>query len=249
MNPDTVKIDLLHHEFIKHRDHLKWLFYHIVLGPEQCFHLKSVHLERDEWKVRYYDELIVRTFEPSSIFITLPPGISISQVIDKTQCCHLREAYACSVPSQRTPDVGTTQAGLKEQYTDATPTAHFPNGHGMNSIKRVNSHGHASPTPTSNRPAYRPPYKPRQFRGSPNTPPEGDIEMQPAPTNNNKHPEPPVMHLQASTGEHSEDVPMECVATALDPVDDDTHSSDKELQQHDDTPMVITPSPLTTTLP
>ena len=236
MNPDIVKIDLLHHEFIKHRDHLKWLFYHIVLGPEQCFHLKSVHLERDEWKVRYYDELIVRTFEPSSIFITLPPGISISQVIDKTQCCHLREAYACSVPSQKTPDVGTTQAGLKEQYTDATPTAHFPNGHGMNSIKRVNSRGHASPTPTSNRPAYRPPYKPRQSRGSPNTPPEGDIEMQPAPTNNNKHPEPPVMHLQASTGEHSEDVPMECVATALDPVDDDTHSSDKELQQHDDTP-------------
>ena len=70
MNPDTVKIDLLHHEFIKHRDHQKWLFYHIVLGPEQCFHLKSIHLERDEWKVRYYDELIIRTFEPSSIFVT-----------------------------------------------------------------------------------------------------------------------------------------------------------------------------------
>ena len=59
--------------------------------------------------------------------------------------------------------------------------------------------------------------------------------MQPAPTNNNKHPEPPEMHLQADTGEHCEDVPMECVATALDPVDDDTHSSDKELQQHDNT--------------
>ena len=110
MNPDTVKIDLLHHEFIKHRDHQKWLFYHIVLGPEQCFHLKSIHLERDEWKVRYYNELIIRTFEPSSIFVTLPPGISISQVVDKTQCCHLREAYACIAPSQRTPDVGTTKA-------------------------------------------------------------------------------------------------------------------------------------------
>ena len=103
-NPDTVKIDLLHHEFIKYRDYQKWLFYHIVLGPEQCFHLKSIHLERDEWKVRYYDELVIRTFEPSSIFVTLPPGISISQVIDKTQCCHLREAHACIVPSQRTPD-------------------------------------------------------------------------------------------------------------------------------------------------
>ena len=235
MNPGTVKIDLLHHEFIKHRDHLKWLFYHIVLGPEQCFHLKSVHFERDEWKVRYYDELIIRTFEPSSIFITLPPGISISQVLDKTQCCHLREAYACSVPSQRTPGVGTIHAGLKEQYTNATPTAHFPNGHGMNSTKSGNSHGQSSPTTTGNRPAYRPPHKPRQCRGPPNTPPEDDIEMQPAPTNDNKHPEPPGMHLQAGTGEHCEDVPMECVATALDPVDDDTHSPDKELQPQNNT--------------
>ena len=235
-NPDTVKIDLLHHEFIKHRDHQKWLFYHIVLGPEQCFHLKSIHLERDEWKVRYYDELIIRTFEPSSIFVTLPPGISISQVVDKTQCCHLREAYACTVPSQRTPDFGTTHAGLKEQYTTATPTAHFPNGHGMNSTKNVPSHGQSSPTPTGNRPTYRPPYKPRPCRGSPNTPPEGDIEMQPAPTNHCKHPEPPRAHLQASIGEHSEDVPMECVATALDPTDDNTHSLDKESQRHDNTP-------------
>ena len=41
------------------------------------------------------------------------------------------------------------------------------------------------------------------------------------------------MHLQAGTGGHCEDVPMECVATALDPVDDDTHSPDKELQPHE----------------
>ena len=117
VSPDTVKIDLLHHEFIKHRDHQKWFLYHIVLGPEQCFHLKSIHLERDEWKVQYYDELILRTFEPSSIFVTLPPGISISQVVGKMQCCHLREACVCIAPSQRTPNVGTTHAGLKEQLT------------------------------------------------------------------------------------------------------------------------------------
>ena len=65
----------------------------------------------------------------------------------------------------------------------------------------------------------------------PNIPPEGDIEMQPAPTNNSKHPEPPETHHQAAAGEHCDDVPMECVATALDPVDDDTHSSDKESRQ------------------
>ena len=52
---------------------------------------------------------------------------------------------------------------------------------------------------------------------------------------NSKHPEPPETHLQADTGEHSEDVPMECVATALDPVDDNTHSSDKDSKQDNDT--------------
>ena len=70
-------------------------------------------------------------------------------------------------------------------------------------------------------------------------PPEGDAEMQPAPTNDSKHPEPPdthpETHLQSGTGEHCEDVPMECVATALDPVDDNTHSSDKDSQQDNDT--------------
>ena len=71
-NVDTMELKLRHHDFIKPRDYHKWLFYHIILGPEQCFHLKSVHFERDEWKVRYYDELIIRTFERASIFITLP---------------------------------------------------------------------------------------------------------------------------------------------------------------------------------
>ena len=188
-NPDTVKIDLLHHEFIKHRDYQKWLFYHIVLGPEQCFHLKSIHLERDEWKVRYYDELIIRTFEPSSIFVTPPAwNFKYRRSIDKTQCCHLREAHACIVRSQRTPDASTAHAGLKEQYTNATPTANFPNGHGMNSARSVPSHGQSSPTPSGSRPTYRPPHKPRQTRGSPNMPPEDDVEMQPAPTNDSKHP-------------------------------------------------------------
>ena len=46
---------------------------------------------------------------------------------------------------------------------------------------------------------------------------------------------PPNTHLQADTGEHGEDVPMECVATALDPVDDTTHNSDKDSKQNDDT--------------
>ena len=59
--------------------------------------------------------------------------------------------------------------------------------------------------------------------------------MQPAPTNDSKHPEPLETHLQSDTGERCEDVPMECVATALDPVDDNTHSPDKDSQQDNDT--------------
>ena len=55
--------------------------------------------------------------------------------------------------------------------------------------------------------------------------------MQPAPTNHGKPPEPPETHHQAPVGEHCDDVPMECIATALDPVDDDTGSSDKESRQ------------------
>ena len=39
-NPDTVKLDLRHHEFIKYRNYHKWLFYHVILGPEQCLPLE-----------------------------------------------------------------------------------------------------------------------------------------------------------------------------------------------------------------
>ena len=65
--------------------------------------------------------------------------------------------------------------------------------------------------------------------------PEGDVEMQPVQTNDSKHPKPPETHLQSDTGENCEDVPMECVATVLDPVDDNTHNSDKDSQHDNDT--------------
>lgn len=92
---DIVELKLHHQDFLKYRDHQKWLFYHIILGSgsEQCFHFKSIHLKHEEWKIRYYDELAIRTFEQASMFIMLPPGISISQVINKYEFCYFQEAY------------------------------------------------------------------------------------------------------------------------------------------------------------
>lgn len=65
-------------EFHKYRDHEKWTFMLIVLDAEQSFTLKSVQLDQEHWKVRHCDELIIRTFEKSTIFVRLPPGVSNS---------------------------------------------------------------------------------------------------------------------------------------------------------------------------
>ena len=174
------------------------------------------------------------TFEPSSIFITLPPGISISQVIDKTECCHLREAHTCIGPSSRNPDAGAAHAGLKGQYTDGTPTNNFPNGHGMRGAKSAPTRGQSSSAPSGSRPTYCPPHRPRQARGIPSTHPESDVEMVPAQTDDTKHPKRQETHNQPATREHCEDVPMECVATVLDPEDDNTHDPARDSQHNND---------------
>ena len=233
-NPATVKLDLRHHDFIKYRDYHKWLFYHVILGPEQCFHLRSIHLERDEWKVRCYDELIIRTFEPSSIFITLPPGISISQVIDKTECYHLREAHACIEPSQRTPNVGTTHAGMKDPYANCTPTKNFSNGHGMPSTKSTPTRGQSFSTPSGTRPTYCPPSRSRQTKCAQTTHPESDVEMLPAQADDTNHPKHHGTHHQQATRERCDDVSMKCEATAIDPEDNNTQDSVKDSQHNND---------------
>ena len=40
INSDIAEIKLRHHEFLKHRDHQKWLFYYITLSPEAMFSLQ-----------------------------------------------------------------------------------------------------------------------------------------------------------------------------------------------------------------
>ena len=215
-NPDTVELELRHHEFIKYRDYHKWLFYHIILGPEQCFHLKSIHLERDEWKVRYYDELIIRTFEQASIFITLPPGISVSQVIDKTDYCHLRNAYTCTELSQLTPNVSTAHAGMKDQCSNTTPSKNFVNGNGMSHTNCTRTRGQHPSASHSKRPAYCPPSRPRQMTKAPNVSPESDIEMAPAHEKDTGNPNQNEKHHHQVADEQSEDVLMECKPTAID---------------------------------
>ena len=233
-NPDTVELELRHHDFIKYRDYHKWLFYHIILGPEQCFHLKSIHLERDEWKVRYYDELIIRTFEQASIFITLPPGISVSQVIDKTGCCHLREAYTCIEPSQRTPSVSTAHAGMKDQYVNTTPSKNFVNGCGIPSTNGTPMRGQPSSASHGKRPAYCPPLRPRQTRCMPNMPPESDVEMVPVKVNDTGNPKHNEKHHYQVTREHCEDVHMECNATAIDSEGNSAPETTRASQQTND---------------
>ena len=233
-NPDTVELELRHHDFIKYRDYHKWLFYHIILGPEQCFHLKSIHLERDEWKVRYYDELIIRTFEQASIFITLPPGISVSQVIDKTGCCHLREAYTCIEPSQRTPSVSTAHAGMKDQLVNTTPSKNFVNGCGIPSTNGTPMRGQPSSASHGKRPAYCPPLRPRQTRCMPNMPPESDVEMVPVKVNDTGNPKHNEKHHYQVTREHCEDVHMECNATAIDSEGNSAPETTRASQQTND---------------
>ena len=111
----TSSLKLQTHEFPKYKNHTRWSFFHVALSPEQCFRLKSIHHEREEWKVRFYDELIIRTFERSSLFITLPPGISLSQLIDNNKSCELKEAFTYSDPNQSSFDASTTATGTNEQ--------------------------------------------------------------------------------------------------------------------------------------
>ena len=231
MNPNTVELELHHHDFIKHRDYHKWLFYHIVLGPEQCFHLKSIHFERDEWKVRYYDELIIRTFDQASIFITLPPGISVSQVIDKTDFCHLRNAFTCTEPSQQTPNVSTAHAGMKDQYASTTPPKNFMNGNGLPDTNSTQPRGQQPFSSHSKRPAYCPPSRPRQTKSAPHVSPESDIEMAPAQEIDTGNPKQDEKHHHPAAGVQSEDVHMECKATAIDSDANSPHETTRASQQ------------------
>lgn len=119
---NLVGLKLHHREFLKYRDYSKWVFCHLLLGPGQCFHLKSVHFEQDQWKVRYYDELIIRTFEHASMFVTLPPSVSISQILDNNETCQLQECHTIEDPRQNCPPTNHSQTGLRGQYINTTPS-------------------------------------------------------------------------------------------------------------------------------
>ena len=235
MNPGAVEIELRRHEFGKCRDHHKWVFYHIILGPEQCFHFKSVHLERDEWKVRYYDELIIRTFEQASLFIALPPGISVSQVLDKTDFCDLREAFTYADPSQQTPEVSTFYTGMRDQYVNTTPSNHFVNGCGIPSANGTPMRGQPAAAPHGKRPAYCPPSKSRQTKAMPKKTTENDVDMTPVEAKNPNRPEDKQKNNQQETHEHCGDAQMECNATEKDSQANSTHATMQDSQQMNDT--------------
>ena len=160
----------------------QWTFMHLSLRSEQCFHFKSIHLEGDEWTIRYYDELIIRTFEQASIFITLPPGISVSQVLDKTEECSLREAFNYADPMQQAREVNASASSMKDQYTDATPADQFINGAGIPHVRNEPKQGSTNAASHSSRVKYCPPVRSRKTTKVPEQPIAKDAEMTPADT-------------------------------------------------------------------
>ena len=185
----TSGLKLQSHEISKYKNHSRWSFFHIFLSPEQCFRLKSIHQEREEWKVRFYDELIIRTFERSSIFITIPPGISLSQIIDNNSCCELKEAFTYSDPTQHSFPSTASATGTKEQYRNTLPHNHSVNGAGMGNTHNtynitINT---TSSTPSrEHKQTYCPPNRTtRPYRRDKQSV-EEDVDMTP-----NKNSEPP----------------------------------------------------------
>ena len=146
------------HEFAKYRNHSNWTFMFLTLGAEQIFHLKSIHHEKDEWKIRYYDELIIRTFEQSSLFLTLPPGIAASHVIDNLEQCRIKETFLYAIPEQETHTTGHLGT-MTDQFNHGTATNQFPNGAGIPSKKDVTQPTSPSLAAVNGNVKYCPPSK------------------------------------------------------------------------------------------
>ena len=215
-----VGLNLNHHEFPKYRDHGKWIFCHLLLGPGQCFKLKSVHFEHDQWKVRYYDELLIRTFEQASIFITLPPGASISQVLDNIDWCQLQECHAVENPSPHCPPSNQSHSGLRGQYSNTTPSKEFVNGQGLSYASQNGASLQAGRSVHKNGPIYCPPVKHARPRSKKTKGNDSDVDMTPVQCNhaqsndNEETPHPQHTHVKCK------DTTMECCPTALDPEED-----------------------------
>ena len=140
----------------------------------------------------------------------------MSQVIDKTDHCHLRNAYTCTEHSQLTPDVSTPHAGMKDQCSNTMPSKNFVNGNGMSHTNCTRTRGQHPSASHSKRPAYCPPSRPRQTPKAPNVSPASDIEMAPAHEKDTGNSNQNEKHHHRVADEQSEDVLMECKPTAID---------------------------------
>ena len=215
-------LNLNHHEFPKYRDHGRWIFCHLFLGPGQCFNFKSVHFEHNQWKVRYYDELIIRTFEQASMFVTLPPGVSISQILDNIEWCQLQECYAVEDPRPHHSPASQSQTGLRGQYINTTPSKHFVNGHGLSYASRNGVRSPACGSSHKKGPIYCPPVQHLRDRGERTKSNDSDVDMTPAHASIVQKDNKEVMPHPKSTDSKCMDATMGCCATLIDPEEDDT---------------------------
>ena len=214
-------LNLNHHEFPKYRDHGRWILCHIFLGPGQRFNLKSVHFVQDKWKVRYYDELIIRTFEQASMFITLPPGVSISQILDNVEWCQLQECYTVEDPRSHQPPTSQSQTGLRGQYINTTPSKHFVNGHGLSYASHNGVRSPACASSHEKGPIYSPPFQHVRERGEKTHSNDSDVDMTPAHINIVPKNDQGVKPHPHSTKPKCKDAAMECCPTAIDPEEAD----------------------------
>ena len=198
MDSGPCRVTLQQHEFAKYRNHSSWMFMFLTLGAEQIFHLKSIHYEKDEWKIRYYDELIIRTFEQSSLFLTLPLGFAASHIIDNLDHCSIKEAFRYAVPEQST-HTASHPCTMTDQFKHGATPNHFTNGAGIPSKSNTAPPMPPSPAAVNGSTKYCPPAKAkknsfpnRQTYTPPREPATRDVPMTPldeqipAPTGQDK---------------------------------------------------------------
>ena len=130
----------------------------------------------------------IRTFESSSLFVTLPPGISISQILDNHEYYQMQEAYTSIDTRHSVSSSSTPYAGLKSQHVNTMPFSKTVNGNGMSNLPHHLTRPRCAPSSHHAGPVYCPPAKAPQDRRQKATGNDSDVDMVPMRTNKSHKP-------------------------------------------------------------
>ena len=117
------------------------------------------------------------------MFSTLPPGVSISQILDNVEWCQLQECYTVEDPRSHQPPTSQSQTGLRGQYISTTPSKHFVNGHGLSYASHNGVRSPACASTHKKGPIYCPPFQQVRERGGKTHSNNSDVDMTPAHIN------------------------------------------------------------------